>query len=243
MANGTTKRRTLPALKSTGKSREKAKGAGAGEEKLVGNGDETESGKSKSIGTESAGGKAGAETKRETATADNAPVNPTSLTPDDNYERDENGNIVYKADGTPRKKRGRKPGQTASVVSTTNKVPKRGDKTGMAVEMLAAQFQILNTGIAFLTKFDDFKLEDSEAMQMANATANVMEQFDYTPDPKVAAVLGLVTTTSMIYGPRLYLYRSHTKKIAEQKKEKKIEAADEAVSQTTSQGMSLGMSG
>lgn len=97
----------------------------------------------------------------------------------------------------------------------------------MATEMLAAQFQILNTGIAFLTQFDDFKLSDGEAMQMASATANVMEQFDYVPDPKVAAVLGLVTTTSMIYGPRVWLYRSHKEKQRKEKLEKNRIVADE----------------
>lgn len=93
--------------------------------------------------------------------------------------------------------------------------------------MLAAQFQILNTGIAFLTKFEDFALDDSEAVQMAEATANVMAQFDYVPDPKVAAVLGLVTTTGMIYGPRVYLYQKWRAEKLAAKREAQIARANE----------------
>jgi hypothetical protein len=153
------------------------------------------------------------------------------LTPD-NYERDAAGNIVYQADGvTPRKKRGRKPGQSYGGGSATapKSKPAKTDtaRAAVATEMLAAQFQILNVGIAYLTKFDDFKLDDSEAMQMAESTANVMAQFDYVPDPKVAAILGLVTTTSMIYGPRCYLLGKHRQALKAEKARGRIESADE----------------
>ena len=160
----------------------------------------------------------------------NATVNPTSIAPD-NYERDDAGNIVYKADGvTPRKKRGRKAGSVSAPANSAPKAkPAKTDtaRAAIATEMLAAQFQILNTGIAYLTRFDDFKLEDDEAQSMAEATANVMAQFDYVPDPKVAAILGLVTTSSMIYGPRLYLYRKEIAKRTADKRESRIAAADE----------------
>lgn len=175
--------------------------------------------------------KAGPGTEK-TGSRNNATVNPTSLAPDD-IERDAAGNPVLKEDGTPRKKRGRKPGQQygASPNTATNtvkpKVAKTGDRNGMAVEMLAAQFAILNTGLAYLTRFEDWKLEDEEAMQMANAAANVMAQFDYMPDPKVTAVLGLVTTTSMIYGPRMYLYRKALAERREANQTARNMAADE----------------
>lgn len=142
-------------------------------------------------------------------------VNPADL--GDIYQRDENGNIVLKADGTPAKKRGRKKGFSPNQPSA--KVPPKGDKTAIAVEMLAAQFKILNTCLAFITRFDDFALDDNEAMAMAVAAANVIEQFDYTPDPKITAIVGLVTTTSMIYGPRIYLYKNHLAKKTKEKRE------------------------
>lgn len=165
---------------------------------------------------------------------DNAPVNPAAIAPDD-FERDEFGNVVLGKNGQPKKKRGRKSGSAVAGANSSggNSKPKTTAATtpkqrvAVATEMLAAQFQILNTGIAFLTKFDDFKLSDSEAMQMADATSNVMAQFDYVPDPKISAVIGLVTTASMIYGPRVYLYRKKVAANNDSKKEAKIAAADE----------------
>lgn len=158
----------------------------------------------------------------------NATVNPADISANI-YARDENGNIVLKANGEPAKKRGRPvggggdglPKSSAAKSSAPKSKPAKGDdqRAAIATEMLAAQFQILNTGIAFLTKFDDFRLDDDEATKMASATANVLAQFDYVPDPKIAAVMGLVTTTSMIYGPRVYLYRQFRKEKIEQQKQ------------------------
>lgn len=162
--------------------------------------------------------------------ANHATVNPVSLAPDD-FERDDTGAIVYKSDGvTPRRKRGRKAGASITAKATAPKSsPAKTDaaRAVVATEMLAAQFQILNLGIATLTKFEDFKLDDSEAMEMAKATANVMAQFDYVPDPKVAAVLGLVTTTSMIYGPRVYLFNKDRAQKKAARREAGIVAADD----------------
>jgi hypothetical protein len=156
-------------------------------------------------------------------------VNPAALAPD-NIERDELGNPILGVNGKPKKKRGRKPGQQYGASPTAPKsTPAKSDsaRAAIATEMLAAQFAILNTGIAYLTNFPDFKLDDQEAQDMAAATANVMAQFDYVPDPKVAAVLGLVTTTSMIYGPRVYFYRKHLAEKRAEKKDARIKRADE----------------
>lgn len=182
------------------------------------------------------GGNSGSGAK--SGTKNSAAVKPAELVGDTAaYQTDENGNIIYKADGTPAKKRGRKPGQkNGETVEAVKAKPKNkaDNKLATSVDMLAAQFQLLNTGIAFLTKFDDFALEDSEAKSMAIATANVMDQFDYVPDPKIAACMALVTTTSMIYGPRIYLYNSHRKKLREKRIATKVKIADEkAVSQST----------
>lgn len=148
-------------------------------------------------------------------------IRPEELGGDANaFATDAEGNVLLKEDGTPQKKRGRKPGQkTGEGASAKESGSSRTRKaSSKGVEMLAAQFQIFNTGLAFLTNFEDFKLDDAEAMQMAEATANVIEQFDYTPDPKITAMIGLVTTTGMIYGPRVYMYR---KMLAQKNKEKR----------------------
>lgn len=169
----------------------------------------------------------------------NATVKPADLAPDQ-FERDANGAIVYASDGvTPKRKRGRKPGgqsATASAAPKTKPAKTDAARGAVATEMLAAQFQILNTGIAFLTKFDDFALDNSEAMQMAEATNNVMAQFDYVPDPKIAAVLGLVTTTGMIYGPRLYLYRKWLAEKQAENRARRNALADEAAANAAASG-------
>ena len=197
-------------------------------------------GNSGGIGASSGGigGKSGGNgtTSKAGGAANSTPVNPSELAGDTSaYQTDANGNVIYKADGTPAKKRGRKPGQTNSAEPIKAKPKNKADnRLATSVEMLAAQFQILNTGIAYLTSFEDFKLTDNESLQMANATANVMDQFDYVPDPKIAAVMGLVTTASMIYGPRIYLYNSDRKKKQKAKVTAKVKAADEnAVAQTS----------
>jgi hypothetical protein len=66
---------------------------------------------------------------------------------------------------------------------------------------------IVHVGLASVTKTPELVLEEDEAKSLAMASANVLEQFDITPDPRVTAVLGLVTTCGMIYGPRVYLIR------------------------------------
>jgi hypothetical protein len=52
-----------------------------------------------------------------------------------------------------------------------------------------------------------------------------MEQFDMTPDPRFAAIAGLVTTAGMIYGPRVYLYREQQ---AIKRKQKAVEKSTPA---------------
>lgn len=186
----------------------------------------------------SAGNGAGSEA----GTPNSGTVKPGELY--DPYERDENGDVVLNGSGKPKKKRGRKPGQTSNAPAiNAPKAAKKNDGATIGVEMLAAQFQILNMGIAFMTKFDDFKLSEPEAMQMATASAAVMEQFDYVPDPKVTAVLGLVSTTSMVYGPRLYLFNKQRKAESKSKLTEKMQEQDNVTAIAAANGMPLSMPG
>jgi hypothetical protein len=41
---------------------------------------------------------------------------------------------------------------------------------------------------------------------LAKAAANVLEQFDITPDPKTQAIIGLVMACGAVYGPRALVY-------------------------------------
>jgi len=130
------------------------------------------------------------------------------------YQRDEQGNIKYsERTGKPLKKRGRRSGAGGGNSSGSGK---KNAGNAQAIETLSQTLLIVHMGIAAFTKFDGFALEKSEADGLGSSLANVMEQFDITPDPRFTAVAGLVTTASMIYGPRVYLYREHVK--AEKKK-------------------------
>lgn len=40
---------------------------------------------------------------------------------------------------------------------------------------------------------------------LANASANVLEQFDLKPDPKTQAIVGLIIAAGTVYGPRAYM--------------------------------------
>lgn len=70
---------------------------------------------------------------------------------------------------------------------------------------------IVHVGLAAVTKTPELELDDKEAASLANAVGNVMTEFDITPDPKIQAVLGLVTVSGMIYGPRIYMIRERRK--------------------------------
>lgn len=136
----------------------------------------------------------------------------------DEYARDENGNIKYNKDGSPRKKRGRKAGTTATRKSTS------GDTALISsINTLAQSLQVVHMGIASFTKFDGFALSDTESVNLSKSVVNVMEQFDVTVDPRFSAIAGLVTTAGMIYGPRFYLYSEFRK---EEKKKKQQEVAE-----------------
>lgn len=108
-------------------------------------------------------------------------------------------------DGSFRRKRGRKAGNSTAPRSRSKA------SNQASVEGLTRMLAIIHMGIASATKTPELKLEDEEAEALAKSTAVVLEEFDIRPDPKIEAIIGLVTTAGMIYGPRAYL-------IAERKK-------------------------
>jgi hypothetical protein len=120
------------------------------------------------------------------------------------------------ADGSFRKKRGRK-SATAAPRSRT-----KADNQA-SVEGLTRILAIFHVGIAAATKTPEMVLQDAEASNLAAATANVLEEFDIRPDPKIEAVIGLVTAASMIYGPRIYLITERKKREAVERAQKKNE--------------------
>ena len=103
------------------------------------------------------------------------------------------------ADGSFRRKRGRKAGNSTAPRSRSKA------SNQASIEGLTRMLAIVHIGLASATKTPELKLEDEEAEALAKSTAVVLEEFDIRPDPKIEAIIGLVTTAGMIYGPRVYL--------------------------------------
>jgi hypothetical protein len=110
------------------------------------------------------------------------------------------------ADGSFTKKRGRKTGSTGYGNSGGRKAGKGSDYSA-SIDALTGMLVIVHAGLASVTKTPELELERDDAGNLAKATATVLEEFDITPNPKVAAVIGLVTTAGMIYGPKVYMIR------------------------------------
>lgn len=110
-------------------------------------------------------------------------------------------------DGTYRRKRKRR--GSAGINSST----KRSTKADLSasVDALTSTLIIVHAGLASLTKTPEWELSRDEGDALAKSLVSVLEQFDVTPDPKVQAIVGLVMTGGMIYGPKMYLYNERMK--------------------------------
>lgn len=154
------------------------------------------------------------------------PIDPASLGTDE-FERDSDGNLVYGASGKPRRKRGRKSGGSSggSSAGASKSGARNSQNLGLGLETLSNSLMIVHVGLAALTDFKKWELEKKESDALSASIANVMEQFDMTPDPRFAAIAGLLTTGAMIYGPRLYLYKEYTN---EKQRKRVAEKAEQA---------------
>lgn len=133
----------------------------------------------------------------------------------DDYARNPDGSIKRNKDGSPSKKRGRKAGiKLGEKPRTTNSQNLRG-----AIDSLSNILGFVHVGLAVVSKCPELELDKSESDALANATANVLAQFDVEPDPRVTAIFGLLTVCGTIYGPRYYLISKRKEKEREEKTE------------------------
>ena len=125
------------------------------------------------------------------------------------------------ADGRYTKKRGRKAGGSSSATGSrgSGRTSEASYKAG--VDTLATCLMIVHAGIASVSKTPELALEEDEADSLAKATANVLQEFDIAPNPKVQAVVGLVVTSGTIYGSKIYLIRERKK---EERNERQTES-------------------
>lgn len=119
------------------------------------------------------------------------------------YARDASGNIIRNADGSPRKKRGRKAGSGGGKSGSKNSTRNLTEAT----EGLSRVLLMLHMGLANVSNAPEFALDKSESDMLASASVNVLEQFDIKPNPKAEAIFGLITACGIVYGPRVVTYR------------------------------------
>ena len=107
--------------------------------------------------------------------------------------------LGYKADGTPRKRRGRKPGSAAGIGGQkASRVP--------AVDAIAGTLYSIH-GLLAAAVAPELMLSEDEANKLAKATAQVAEVSNWDIDPRALAWSNLTMTAIAIYGPRaLHIY-------------------------------------
>lgn len=74
---------------------------------------------------------------------------------------------------------------------------------------------IAHVTLAGVTNVPELELNEDESRTLAKGIVPVLDQFDFVPDPKIAAVIGLIAASAKVYGPRAYLIRARLKMEAE----------------------------
>lgn len=123
-------------------------------------------------------------------------------------------------DGSYRLKRGRKPG-SGNNGGTTRRT---SAASAASVEALSRLLVVVHAGFAAATKTPEMNLDEADANALGKATANVLDQFDIRPDPKVEAIVGLVIVAGSVYGPKIYMVRERRKEEKAAKKDEEPQA-------------------
>lgn len=75
---------------------------------------------------------------------------------------------------------------------------------------------IVHAGLAAVSKVPEIAIDGEEGQMLAQASANVLAQFDIAPDPKVQAIIGLVMACGVVYAPRVIMFKA---RMEQQRKE------------------------
>lgn len=109
-------------------------------------------------------------------------------------------------DGSYRRKRKRKYGIGGGPSPQRSKAD-----LSASIDGLSKTLMVMHIGLAEMTKTPELVLQETESSALAISVANVLSEFDITPDPKMQAIVGLMMTAGMIYGPRMYNIRERLK--------------------------------
>ena len=115
--------------------------------------------------------------------------------------------LLKKRRGRPPKNASAVEGDAAYVEPSPDNVDapkKRGRKAKRpSVDVLAQQIKGLHAVAAHVTGQSVIMISDAESNMLANSLNEVMDQFDFAPSGKVAALVGLFGTAAVVYIPRL----------------------------------------
>jgi len=116
------------------------------------------------------------------------------------------------ADGSYTRKRGRKSGGGSGASKA-----KVSPDLKSSIDALAKTLVIVHVGLAGVTENPELVIDQDEGLLLANATANVLEQFDLKPDPKTQAIIGLLMAAGTVYGPRAFMIKQRRAQQAREK--------------------------
>lgn len=126
----------------------------------------------------------------------------------DLYQRNADGSVKRNADGSPRKKRGRKAGSGSSGTTSKNPLSVSGIEA-----LLFSTHAILSAAL----NTPELELEKIESQALAEATANVARHYPTSISAKTIDWCALATCLGLTYGPRVVLVRNRLAKERERK--------------------------
>lgn len=118
----------------------------------------------------------------------------------------------FNADGSFRRKRGRKSGGTNSKSrSQANSDIKE------TAQFLAGGLVIFHASMAAMLKTPELEIEAEEAQGLAESGLTLAAMYDITPDPKLQAAILFAGQVGMIYGTRIVAIRARKRQEAKEK--------------------------
>lgn len=119
------------------------------------------------------------------------------------------------ADGSFRRKRGRKAGSGGN--GNRSRASVHSDIKETAV-FLAQGLLLFHTSMAAMTGVKELVLEDAEAQGLAESGLTLAAMYDIQPDPKLQAAILFAGQVGMIYGTRLVAYRARKSQEKEERR-------------------------
>jgi hypothetical protein len=101
-------------------------------------------------------------------------------------------------DEPPRKRRGRPPNKAGPREEKPAKKPAKSD-----VKELAEKLSFIHAMGATFFGQPLLNLQEEECQSLAKALSDVMSQYNFAIDPKIAVWIQLLAVSSAIYGPRI----------------------------------------